>query len=371
MRLDEEKKLFAFVLMPFDKEFDGIYEDLVKTTLEAAGCEVKRADDLINQQSILKDIVCNIVRADLVIADLTTLNANVLYELGIAHTMQKPTVMIVQGSIKEVPFDLRPYRVIPYSEHYKHVEKFRKTLLEITNNLRDGSSSFGNPVSDFAHNIPLYERATSEHPKPNKQSKLAETHEPEEEPGMWDFIVEVENSLEEITKYTEKMANISISFAGKVNAHSLEITSIKESSMPGSSSRIHNKLKAVARDITEYAEKIEGELPGFQDSWCRFEQNSTKLLSGIVIANTEDKEGLTKLKGATEVLLNAVGGSIASQCQLKEVASGLKGLSRDINRAIWRYLKTQDALITELTKGEACTKRIINLIAERMNERKE
>lgn len=372
MRMNEEKKFFAFVLMPFDKEFDGIYEDFIKVTLETAGYEVKRADDLIDQRSILKNIVCSIVRADLVIADLTTLNANVLYELGIAHTMQKPTVMIVQDTYKEeVPFDLRPYSFIPYSEHYKEVEKFRKNLLEIANKLIDGSISFGNPVSDFAHSIPRYERATSERPKPNEQSRLAEIQELEEEPGMWDFIVEAENSLKEIGEYTKRMADLGFGFAEKINSRSLEITSIKDSSTPGSAARIHNKLKAAARDITEYAEKIEVELPGFKDSWSRFEQNSMKLLAGIVIVNGKDKEELTKLKEATEVLLNAVVASIASQRELKEKASGLKGLSRDFNRAIGYFLKTQDALITELTKGESYLKRIINLIAERMNKRKE
>lgn len=68
--------------MPFDKEFDEVYTDLIKPAFGAVGYNVKRADDIVSQQNILKDIVRSIAKADLIIADLTSLNANVFYELG-------------------------------------------------------------------------------------------------------------------------------------------------------------------------------------------------------------------------------------------------------------------------------------------------
>ncbi|GAI12942.1 unnamed protein product, partial [marine sediment metagenome] len=74
--------------MPFDLEFDWIFNDLIKLALEEVGYDVKRADSILNQQNILKDVVRGIAEADLVVADLTGLNPNVFYEIGIAHTMR-------------------------------------------------------------------------------------------------------------------------------------------------------------------------------------------------------------------------------------------------------------------------------------------
>src|SRR6185369_5698014 len=70
----------AFVIMPFDIEFDSIYEKLIKKPLEEVGYDVKRADSLIDQQNILSAIVQGIAKADLVVADLTLTNPNVFYE---------------------------------------------------------------------------------------------------------------------------------------------------------------------------------------------------------------------------------------------------------------------------------------------------
>ena len=78
-----QQKPRAFVIMPFDPEFDSVYEELIKPPLENAGYHVTRADSLFNQQNILRDIIRGIASASLVVADLTTQNANVLYELGL------------------------------------------------------------------------------------------------------------------------------------------------------------------------------------------------------------------------------------------------------------------------------------------------
>src|SRR5207248_8991106 len=107
----------AFVLMPFDAEFNTIYEELIAPALEEAGYLVQRADSFLDQQNILMDVVRGIDQATLVVAELTSLNPNVLYELGVAHGLKKPTVLLAQD-IAEVPFDLRSYRIISYSTRF-------------------------------------------------------------------------------------------------------------------------------------------------------------------------------------------------------------------------------------------------------------
>src|SRR5688500_10577916 len=100
--IEMKNKPLAFVIMPFDGEFDEIYESLIKMSLVDAGYQVFRADSLLDQRSILRDIVTGITKADLVVADLTASNPNVFYELGLSHALKRPTVMLAQ-SMNDVP----------------------------------------------------------------------------------------------------------------------------------------------------------------------------------------------------------------------------------------------------------------------------
>jgi hypothetical protein len=61
--IQRERVPLAFVLMPFEPEFDDIYENLIKPALEDTGYDVQRADSTFDQQNILRNIVHNIDRA--------------------------------------------------------------------------------------------------------------------------------------------------------------------------------------------------------------------------------------------------------------------------------------------------------------------
>jgi len=79
----------AFVLMPFTDPLTEIYQALIKPTVENPrfGLVCKRADDIKSNRAIIQDIWKSICEARVIIADMTNLNPNVMYELGIAHTL--------------------------------------------------------------------------------------------------------------------------------------------------------------------------------------------------------------------------------------------------------------------------------------------
>jgi hypothetical protein len=107
----------AFVLMPFTDELTEIYTTLIKPTVEREefGLVCKRADDMKSNKVIMQDIWKSICEARLIIADLTGLNPNVMYELGLAHTLGKETIMIYRKDEKiKFPFDLAHIRRIEY-----------------------------------------------------------------------------------------------------------------------------------------------------------------------------------------------------------------------------------------------------------------
>lgn len=88
----EKKKVF--MIMPFEDKFFEVYE-MLKRQFEKEFI-FSHAGDEDNQQNILKDIIQAIYKADIIIADLTGLNANVFYELGVAHTLNKKVIIITE-----------------------------------------------------------------------------------------------------------------------------------------------------------------------------------------------------------------------------------------------------------------------------------
>ena len=135
--------------MPFAEDFDDVYAGFIKPVLKDAGFStVDRADDIESQQNILRDILEKIHKSDLIIADLTSANPNVFYELGIAHALRKSVILVTQ-SIEEVPFDLKPYRLLEYSTDFVKIEKAKDQLLKYAKGFLKGNMPFGSPVTDF------------------------------------------------------------------------------------------------------------------------------------------------------------------------------------------------------------------------------
>lgn len=108
----------VFVLMPFTDELTQIYKTFIKPTVELPEFNMvcKRADDIKSNRAIIQDIWKSLCEARFVIADMSGLNPNVMYELGIGHTLGKETILVYQKSEEEIkfPFDLAHIRRIEY-----------------------------------------------------------------------------------------------------------------------------------------------------------------------------------------------------------------------------------------------------------------
>jgi nucleoside 2-deoxyribosyltransferase len=127
--LSHEK--FVFVLMPFEDELTEIYNQVIKPVVESKELKCKRADDYKTNKAIMKDIWDAICQSQIVIADMTGLNPNVMYELGIAHTVGKQTIMIIQENASEnqkFPFDMAHIRRIEYQNKIKEFSRLKKDL---------------------------------------------------------------------------------------------------------------------------------------------------------------------------------------------------------------------------------------------------
>lgn len=104
----------CFVMMPFASPVGGYYESIYKPAIEKAGLTAIRADtEIFGAGKIMDQIWSGINDASVLVAELTGKNPNVFYELGIAHALRKP-VVLVSSNEDDVPFDLQHIRVIYY-----------------------------------------------------------------------------------------------------------------------------------------------------------------------------------------------------------------------------------------------------------------
>ncbi len=116
-----------FVLMPFAPKYRPIYVDHISVACHNLGLSVGRADDFFSTGSIMADVWSAIHSATMLIADCTERNPNVFYEIGIAHTLGKDTILIAR-SLDDIPFDLRHLRTIIYEYTPPGMTEFEKKL---------------------------------------------------------------------------------------------------------------------------------------------------------------------------------------------------------------------------------------------------
>jgi hypothetical protein len=107
-------KADVFVLMPFADELKPLYDGHIKPVAHKLGLTVARADDFFTASSVVSDVWNSIYAARVVIGDCTGRNANVFYEIGIAHTLGRPVILLAQDSA-DIPFDIRHIRVLVYT----------------------------------------------------------------------------------------------------------------------------------------------------------------------------------------------------------------------------------------------------------------
>lgn len=104
----------CFVIMQFSEEFDALYRDVIRPTCESYGYKVVRADDFYTPVQIIDDVTRSIRAAALIIADVTPRNENVFYEVGYAHAIGKPTILLSDKKRERLPFDIAGFRTLFY-----------------------------------------------------------------------------------------------------------------------------------------------------------------------------------------------------------------------------------------------------------------
>ena len=141
----DSKKKTCFVVMGFGEKTDfqsnpqrvldlnRTFEDIIQPAVTESGVECIRADKIIHSTVIDKPMYEQLLDADLVIADLSTSNANALYELGVRHALRPYTTIVIAEKGFTFPFDISHLSILKY-EHlgkeigYREVMRMRGEL---------------------------------------------------------------------------------------------------------------------------------------------------------------------------------------------------------------------------------------------------
>ncbi len=120
------------LLMPFNSRFNSRFE-VIRETCATNGFDCRRSDQTYATGNLLRQIVEMILGSQLIIALLDGKNPNVFYEIGLAHSLGKPVILIVNMQDKnEMPFDISSDRLLLYSSMNDLKDKLDKTLRHIS-----------------------------------------------------------------------------------------------------------------------------------------------------------------------------------------------------------------------------------------------
>ncbi|MEM6845023.1 MAG: hypothetical protein AAF632_22610 [Bacteroidota bacterium] len=129
----------CFVMMPFSEPIGNYYSKIYKPAVQKAGLTPIRADtEIFGTGKIMDQIWKGINSAKVLVSELTTRNPNVFYELGLAHALNKPVILVSRNE-EDVPFDLQHIRVIYYDVNdpfwgEKLIDKIAENILSALNN---------------------------------------------------------------------------------------------------------------------------------------------------------------------------------------------------------------------------------------------
>lgn len=146
------------------EHFKTLFEEYLRPLIEEHGYQVLRADSLSRGGAISRDVIIRLAEAELVIADLTDLNPNVYYELGVRHALRgRGTLMVLDmARTPDIPFDLAAYRVIQFSSTMEGLTKLRRDLRAFVKGMQDTHPHADNPVHDWLPALPLDLLASSQ-----------------------------------------------------------------------------------------------------------------------------------------------------------------------------------------------------------------
>ena len=357
--MSTENKPIVFVIMPFKEDILALYEKL-KADFDN-DFTFTNAGDLDNQQNILQDIVEGIYQANIVIADLTGLNPNVFYELGLAHAMNKKVIIITQD-LGELPFDIKSYRAIEYSLLFHKLPTFLTEVKKLLFGAVDGSVKFGNPVSDY---IPDFFTKPSSAPTVSATMESAESdkqddnNDGDEGKGYLDYIADIVDNSSGIKEEIDAMGADMQGMSQSIDQASNEITRVKAQSGSADPAFVRSICRKLAGPIELNAEKMKTHVGKIIAQWAVVENSYLSLLDNQFIRNEDNLEGIESSATTLAELRDSITGTDSKIDDFISVLQTSVGIERRLTKAITKLIAELEAYLSMTDTMSSSIERII------------
>lgn len=377
----------AFIIMPFGEGFDEVFNELIAPPLREHGYEVNRADLSADQGQILRDIISMLKESDIVIADLTGLNPNVMYELGLAHAMFLNTILITRD-ISELPFDLRPYRAFEYSTSFTEAPKLLAKIRDMAIKAGQGQIKFSNPVIDFAPDLQMISSGGSEiHPNHQTFPRVDEINDrspgilpPDkdgaldhpvldgaDEPGLLDYIVELNRWGDETLAVSARISESTIRLSERITSRTEELRQAQEKLGTKGAVVYQKIMKETAVEVSEFASEVEENTP--QLTLCL--EGLTTSANGLAQLRNEPRSQneIDSLRGEIASITAAeekFGETSASLTNFAEVLIGMPNMERTLTAASKRAGASVNEAERAIEQGRTDLSRVRGILESRI-----
>lgn len=309
-----------FVIMPFLKEFFDLFETIKKHFADSFCFTNASTED--NQQNILADIIQPIYSADLVLADLTGINPNVMYELGIAHALEKKTIIITQDDINTLPFDLKQYRTKSYSTHYSSIFDLLDYLEKNFNGAIDGNVVFSNPVMDFLER------------NGKALQKIETSIKQDDNKGFLDFLAEIDEDGRKMATNIQIIQSNMERMATDLKNSASEIERVKSKCGSGTPTFMRKETQKIAVCIDKFSKDLHTSNCENRELWINIENNLLQLLENKFSGTPENAKGLRLTLKELKNLQISLHASKESLSSAKGACQNLIGLERNLTHSI-------------------------------------
>ena len=127
-----------------------MFDYVIKPAMDANAIVVKKAEDIYKPGSILAQVWEQIRKAEVIIADLTDKNPNVIYELGLCYGIRRCPILLVRNAA-DLPFNLRSLRYIEYEHSMKGSEELKKKLTSTVAEFLAAVRSVGSETGAYSY----------------------------------------------------------------------------------------------------------------------------------------------------------------------------------------------------------------------------
>lgn len=313
----------------------SIFEQVIAPACEKYGISAVRADGIAHAGDINEQICRHVVESDLVIADVTGGNPNVMYELGLRHITGRPTIHI--GEAGQLPFDIASIRTIRYQRTRSHLAGARKEIEgALEAGIRDGFELL-TPARVL--------RGLQRDDAPLTVSGAGDGKgEDEDSPGLLDDFAVIEDGLDEMAADMEAITKTVETIATLTEQSGTEMLDLTQANAPMSA-----RLAAVAR----YGETISAPAAELNTVAAVFAGRMATLDSGVraalgLIEMTPPDERGEGVEDFLEQLMSLDEAAQEGLAQITSFGTSAGSLVR-VSRHLRRPVKEISAAVRQLT----------------------